>query len=116
MNRDLYLDTQEGFLRGVEKEIADQVRPTMDEAIRKMERLGRDATDEAYAAALEQLNDTLSDAIGSAMFLHQRRIAQDAQQVAGGTLPRMKSPSELLAYGTVDKENIANQFKRDLDV
>ena len=46
------------------------------------------------------------------MFTHQRRIAEGAQGIGGGTLPRMKSPAELLQYGTADSANIANQFER----
>ena len=39
MNRDEYLSQQENFLRGIEKEIADQIRPTMNLAISAMEKL-----------------------------------------------------------------------------
>ena len=107
-----YLDGQEKFLRGVEKDIKQIVQPQMDEAIRKAEKLGEDATEAEYAAALAGLNDTLSTAIGAAMFTFQRRIAEGAQAIGGGTIPRMKSPAELLQYGTVDSDNIANQFER----
>jgi hypothetical protein len=59
-----------------------------------------------------QLNDEIADAISAAMFTHQRRIAEGAQDIGGGSIPRMKSPAELLQYGTVDSANIANQFER----
>ncbi|QNJ06269.1 hypothetical protein SynMEDNS5_01550 [Synechococcus sp. MEDNS5] len=116
MTEQEYLDQQESFLRGVEKDIAAQVRPEMEAAIRTMESLPDDASKAEYAAALAGLNDTLADAIGAAMFTHQRRIAEGAQAIGGGTIPPMKSPAELLRYGTVDSENIANQFERKTDV
>ena len=107
-----YLDGQEKFLRGVEKEILDQVRPTLNLAVSMVEALPDDATEEQSAAALARLNDEIADAIGAALFTHQRRIAEGAQAIGGGTIPRMKSPAELLQYGTVDSDNIANQFER----
>lgn len=116
MNQQDYLDQQESFLRGVEKDIAAQVRPEMEAAIRTMENLPDDASKAEFAAALAGLNDTLADAIGAAMFTHQRRIATGAQDIGGGTIPPMKSPAELLTYGTVDSDNIANQFQKKTDV
>lgn len=113
MNQQEYLDEQESFLKGVEKDIAAQVRPEMDAAIRKMESLPQDATEADYAAALTDLNDILAGAIGSTMFLKQKQIAESAQQVAGGTIPLMKSPAELLESGTFQGESIANQFKKE---
>ena len=113
---DQYLAAQEQFLRGIEKDIAAQVRPEMDAAIRRMENLPENASDAEYAAALAGLNDTLAGAIGAAMFTNQRRIAEGAQGIGGGTIPLMKSPTELLTYGTVDSDNIANQFERKTDV
>ena len=50
------------------------------------------------------------------VFNHQRRIATGAQGIGGGTIPPMKSPAELLTYGTVDSDNIANQFQKKTDV
>ena len=116
MNQQGYLDQQESFLRGVEKDIADQIRPTMNLAISAMESLPEDATEADYAAALQPLNDELAGAIGAAMFNHQRRIAEGAQGIGGGTIPPMKSPAELLTYGTVDSDNIANQFQKKSNV
>ena len=111
-----YLDQQESFLRGVEKDIADQIRPTMNLAISAMENLPEDASEADYAAALQPLNDELAGLIGATMFNHQRRIAEAAQGIGGGTIPPMKSPAELLTYGTVDSDNIANQFQKKTDV
>ena len=116
MNRDEYLSQQENFLRGIEKEIADQIRPTMNLAISAMEQLPEDATDADYAAALQPLNDELEGLIGAMMFNNQRTIAERAMQVAGGTLPSLKSPAELLTYGTADSDNIANQFEKKNNV
>ncbi len=112
MNQQDYLDQQETFLRGVEKNIADQIRPTMNLAISSMENLPEEASEADYAAALQPLNDELAGAIGAAMFNHQRRIAEGAQGIGGGIIPRMKSPAELLRYGTVDSDNLANQFEK----
>ena len=50
MNQQGYLDQQESFLRGVEKDIADQIRPTMNLAISTMESLPEDANEADYAA------------------------------------------------------------------
>ena len=112
MNQQGYLDQQESFLRGIEKDIADQIRPTMNLAISAMESLPEDASEADYAKVLQPLNDELAGLIGATLFNNQRTIAERAQQVVGGTVPRMKSPTELLTYGTVDSDNIANQFKK----
>lgn len=108
-----YLDQQESFLRGVEKDIAAQVRPEMEAAIRTMESLPDDASKAEFAAALAGLNDTLADAIGAAMFTHQRRIATGAQGIGGGTIPPMKSPAELMESSTIQGESIASNFKKE---
>ena len=113
--QDRYLEQQESFLRGLEKDIYEQIRPTMNLAISAMEKL-EDGSEADYAAALQPLNDELAGAIGAAMFNHQRQIAEGAQGIGGGTIPPMKSPAELLKYGTVDSENIANQFEKKTDV
>ena len=113
MNRDEYLSQQENFLRGVEKEIADQIRPTMNLAISAMEKLPEDATDADYAAALQPLNDELAGLIGATMFNNQRRIAEAAQGIGGGTIPPMKSPAELMESSTIQGESIASNFKTE---
>ena len=113
MNQEEYLDQQETFLRGVEKDIADQIRPTMNLAISAMENLPENATEADYAAALQGLNDELAGAIGAAMFNHQRRIAEAAQGIGGGTIPPMRSPAELMESSTIQGESIASNFKKE---
>lgn len=113
MNQQAYLDQQESFLRGIEKNIADQIRPTMNLAISAMESLPEDASEADYAKALQSLNDELAGAIGAAMFNHQRRIAEGAQGIGGGTIPRMKSPAELMESASIEGKTIASQFKKE---
>ena len=113
MNQQDYLDQQESFLRGVEKDIADQIRPTMNLAISAMESLPEDASEADYAAALQPLNDELAGLIGASMFNHQRQIAEGAQGIGGGTIPPMKSPAELMESSTIQGESIASNFKKE---
>ena len=112
-NQQDYLDDQEKFLRGIEKEILEQVRPTLNLAVSMVEALPDDATEEQSAAALARLNDEIADAIGAALFTHQRRIAEGAQAIGGGTIPRMKSPMELMESATIQGESIASNFKKE---
>ena len=112
MNQQKYLDEQESFLRGIENSILEKIRPTMNLAIAALEKL-EDATDADYAAALEPLNNELAGLIASQMFNVQRTIAEGAQQFAGGTIPRMKSPAELMESATIQGESIASNFKKE---
>ena len=106
-----FIDDQEKQLRGIEAEIAKQVETAKNLAISRMEKLGPDATDDEYEAALGPLNDQLARVISSVMFQRQKEITGLLRQFPGAVKVPTLSPDQLMQV-TVQEETLGDHFRR----
>ena len=106
-----FIDDQEKQLRSIEAEIAKEVQDSKNFAISRMEKLGPDATDAEYEAALGALNDQLASAIASVMFRRQKEITGLLQQFPGAVKVPTLSPEQLMQF-MVQEETLADNFRR----
>ena len=106
-----FIDDQEKQLRGIEAEIAKEVETAKNFAISRMEKLGPDASDAEYEAALGALNDQLAAAIGSVMFRRQKEITGLLKQFPGSVKVPTLTPEQLMQV-TVQDETLADNFRR----
>ena len=106
-----FVDSQDKLLRSIEAEIAKAVEKTKNLAISRMEKLGPDATDADYEAALGPLNDQLESVISSTMFRRQKEIKFLLQQFPGAVKVPTLSPDELM-QSRVQDEALSDYFRR----
>ncbi len=112
MDQDKFIAADELLLGDIEEEIYREISDVVESTISKMEALPEDAAESDYDAALGPLNDALASQIGYAMFLHQQDVSTLALRFAAGTMPRMRSPSQLMEAGRISGQTIESHFKR----
>ena len=112
MDQDKFIVADELLLGDIEEEIYREISDVVERTIAKMEALPEDAAESDYDAALGPLNDALASQIGYAMFLHQQDVSNLAMRFAAGTMPRMRSPSQLMEAGRISGQTIESHFKR----
>ena len=112
MDEDKFIAADELLLGDIEQEIYSEIADVVERTIAQMESLPDDAADSDYDAALGPLNDALASQIGYAMFLHQQDVSDLAMRFAAGTMPRMRSPAQLMEAGRISGETIASHFER----
>ena len=112
MNTDDFITADAELLQGIESDIYEQLAPLIDSTVARVGALPDNASDSEMEAALAPLNDALSSAIGSVMFMRQQDVAAMALQYAPGQMPPMRSPAQLMETARISGDSIASHFKR----
>ena len=112
MNSETFITLDAELLQGIESDIYEQLAPLIDSTVARVGALPDNASDSEMEAALAPLNDALSSAIGSVMFMRQQDVAAMALQYAPGQMPPMRSPAQLMETARISGESIASNFKR----
>ncbi|MDA7436724.1 phage head morphogenesis protein [Synechococcus sp. AH-601-B19] len=112
MNTNDFITADAELLQNIESDIYEQLAPLIDSTVARMGALPDDASDDNMESVLAPLNDGLSSAIGSVMFIRQQDVAAMALNFAPGQMPPMRSPAQLMEAARISGESIASNFKR----
>ena len=112
MNRDDFIAFNAELLAGIDDQTFNELQDLIDNTLGRTEALADDATDADYGEVLGPLNDALSGAIGTAIFLRQTDVARLELRFAAGTVPKTRSPSELMESARISGETLASHSKR----
>ena len=112
MNTNDFITADAELLQNIESDIYEQLAPLIDSTVARMGALPDDASDDNMESVLAPLNDALSSAIGSVMFMRQQDVASMALNFAPGQMPPMRSPAQLMETARISGESIASNFKR----
>ena len=112
MKLDTFIAADAELLQSIEAGIYAQLQGLIDSTIARMDALPEDASQEEMEAVLIPLNDELSSAISTTMFLRQQDVSQLALGMAAGAMPPMRSPMELMQSARINGETLASHFKR----